>query len=1086
MPADGLLSSQTDLSQTALDDLEQSVLALRNSADELDVQMQHLRSRMETASEILPRINDIHLQVEFDEYKEKVSGQARDAQELLGESTEALSKIQALKEDLSVLSEEDRNEALVAVAKAADALHAKSAVVGSFGATHQQIDTLANQWSKKLAGTDDDGAYEFGTLSRDLAEITRAAENVQSRQSDLEKQKEAYDERVEAILPEEGVSERAPAEPANIESEEPVLEPNAQRLANSLEDASAAEPVQAEEVAPAAPVVDLPVEENVASVEEPASPPEQPVLRTVEAEEPPASPAAPSGTPATTFGTPLATSTLGAIADGKGHELTLAEEEAEETPKDTTNANLANALKALDEEEAALNKRYDDIGGRKDRRLSETETLREQAAVLHGFSKVEQGRLELLQKHGDAVKAHGLNTSEAELRSNIANALTQLNYANLRQLDIQAKRTGSVEAAATADKLRLALEAVQGPSGSNAAISPKTLANLEVLRNEIETAYALRRMPQETVTSKAAPAGGIEQARSELRVQRAAQSQNDRVYEVYQERMRTKSLEWLEGHDPVRFQQYQTLQAQSGTVTVDPVSFLNNAEQRSIQLEVLVDVRAEFPDVTDEALSLIMLTKSVALLQAADALDAAATVATGVAFLTAGQTVAAAAQTAAALAPMAAGALNTLRDTQRQLLDERKQDDDRAQQIVQVSTQLATAPTPQAASETRTQLETLQKQQRGAPARQRALQVALQGQLAALGSLKDVASRLAADPTDVASTDAAVMLVHQLENSGFKAVKDARRTTTATPDPRADGSNPEPTADGALAPAVSAIGSARPTDIQDADTAAARDAHTASTLSRLQAGKLRARPDLQLANKGTRAAGSAGGPTSTAGSVPLLALPTKAKTDRERFAAEGELANQRVAQFGGVGLAAAGGYESMFSDGGETDQEEGAVQRDRSIEDGADGPSEEDPADLEARRAADLMEQQQAARAQSPGGGQSALDVAKKINDIPGGKQAVGNAAKAAVANPVGLVVLVLVLVVWLNARLLFPKEGSFFRKPLGTFGIMGVIAFDFLFVFLLMFSLLITIISAIIPFLPILLPLGGAFAILQAAFHIF
>ncbi len=579
----------------------------------------------------------------------------------------------------------------------------------------------------------------------------------------------------------------------------------------------------------------------------------------------------------------------------------------------------------------------------------------------------------------------------------------------------------------------------------------------------------------------------INEARAELKGKYAERKRDTEILTLYGERMSTRSWEYLQGHDQVRYGQLQAAQASVPNLQIDGSIFLSAEERQGVHLSAVVDLRASFPDVTDERLSSLLLLQSLNVLQAqqnADRSTAALAIAGVLAGTQALQASAAAQATPAVFAALA----NQINATRDALAKEEQHATERAQ-AVRMSQAMAPATggggTAVGSAPRQGATATLQAQQRQGLDTRRALQAALHAQVQqlaagnALGSALAQQAALSADQAQAANGLLAFILPTNLRAapSGERVGAQGRDLLRADASERNDRA-PDSTND-----------------------AADRSAYETELAAKLATQQMQDRRFDQISQSpvggGTAAGGSAG--SSLIGNVsdPLLdSNRLRPLSPQEIFARKQAAMRERAKGLSGEGLVA-GGFEAAFGDGdalpnagAETIEVEASDLISGDATETADAQTAEE---AEAARVQELLQRQQQDRAaQDQGNGPSSkLEQAKKLQELgssPAGTQAKAQALKL-LGTPLGVVAilaLVVILIIWLNIRLFFSDEESTWRKPLGTWGKMGTIILDFFIVINAAFSLALLIIICILPFLPALLALGGIFATLQAAIRLF
>ncbi len=573
-------------------------------------------------------------------------------------------------------------------------------------------------------------------------------------------------------------------------------------------------------------------------------------------------------------------------------------------------------------------------------------------------------------------------------------------------------------------------------------------------------------------------AEAIRDARAELKGKYAERARNAEIVALYGERMSARGWEYLQSHDPARYGQLQAAQATVQNLRIDATIFLQPEERQAVHLAATVDVRAAFPDLTDALLSAVLLQQSLAMLDQQEKADRQAALAAVAAVMAGG-----AAQASGTLATPAVFAALTkqISATREALAQEEKRAEERADAI-RVQTQ---TPRPagggtvaQAVPAASGSVADLQAQQRQGLDTRRALQATLHAQVQQLAAGNALGNALAGqEALTGAQAQAANGLLAFIVPANLRPAAQGERVGTA------DGR--------------SLLTGSRQNEAQQKEETvdpADRAAYENDLAAKLAARQIQDRRFQDISRASVGAGGGAGGSASASligndGNPLLEGKRLRPRSPQEIFAEKQAAMRRRAEEFTGVG-AAAGGFEATFGTGEALPNAEAGVIE---LQDGdllpiGDGSEETatDETEEEETRLQELLQRQQADRLQ---GNQAArLDELRKAKDLlssPAGKQALTKAAPL-LSNPVALVIAALLLIVWLNARLFFPDESSMLRKPLGTWGKVGTIALDLFAVINTAVSFALLVIICILPFLPVLLALGGIFATLQGSLRLF
>lgn len=595
-----------------------------------------------------------------------------------------------------------------------------------------------------------------------------------------------------------------------------------------------------------------------------------------------------------------------------------------------------------------------------------------------------------------------------------------------------------------------------------------------------DTSTAASGSPLESTVSRSEQQT-INEARAELKGKYAERKRDAEILTLYGERMSTRSWEYLQTHDATRYGQLQIAQASIPNLTIDASIFLTTEERQAVHLAATVDVRASHPEVTDERLSSLLLSQAQSLLRVEQAGVAAGMAATlAIAGVLAG-TQAAQVATAGATSAVFAALYQQIGQTQAALAQEEQHSADRAQIIkIQASAPSAASGTGGGGTGTtsagRGGQTTLQSQQRQGLDTRRGLQAALHAQIqqamagSALGEALAQAGALSS-----AQAQAANGLLAFILPTNLRPTADAGRMNGS------DGRD------------ILRSGDAKEATENTTD-ASDRSDYEAGLAAKLAAQQLQDR----------RFQGSSQTKGSTGGSIPSSALlgndgnplldanRTRPLSPQEIFTRKQAAMRKRTDDFAGIGQEASG-YEAAFGEAGAALPNAGAdvieVQDGDLIPVGGTVDGEPTTESLEEARVQELLQRQQQERAAQSK--ESKLDQLKKLQNLknnPLANQAKGQALKL-LGTPLGLVailVVAFVVIIWLNIRLFFSDEESSWRKPLGTWGMVGTLALDLFAVINVLFSFILLVILCIIPFIPGLLAAGGIFATLQAAFRLF
>ncbi len=566
----------------------------------------------------------------------------------------------------------------------------------------------------------------------------------------------------------------------------------------------------------------------------------------------------------------------------------------------------------------------------------------------------------------------------------------------------------------------------------------------------------------------------INEARAELKEKYAERARNAEILTLYGQRMSVRGWEYLQAHDPARYGQLQAAQTTVQNLAIDATVFLQPQEREAIHLAAVVDVRASFPDLTDELLSALLLQQALQLLDQQEKTENQAALAAIAGVLAGG-----AAQAAGSVGTPAvfAALAKQIGATREALAHEEKRAGERAEAIrTQTQAVRGSGGGNGASVPVQGGVADLQAQHRQGLDTRRALQATLHAQVQQLRAGNALGNTLARqEALSGAQAQAANGLLALILPPALRQTAQGERASEAAGQgPLAGGGQTE------------ASREQEPIDPTD------RAAYENDLAAKLAARQMQ---DRRFQDISQASVGAGGGASASAASLigndgnPLLeGKRLRALSPQEVFARKQAAMRRRIAEFSGTG-AAAGGFESMFGAEGDALPNAGAEAieiQESDLMPLDDGTDEAGMADEEEARLQELLQRQQQDRAQADAA--SKLDQLNKAKDLlgsPAGKQALAKAAPLA-TNPVFWVIAALLLIVWLNARLFFPNEESTFRKPLGTWGKVGTIAFDLFAIINAAVSFVIIVIICILPFLPVLLALGGVFATLQGSLRLF
>ncbi|MBP7005594.1 hypothetical protein KBB27_00510 [Patescibacteria group bacterium] len=562
----------------------------------------------------------------------------------------------------------------------------------------------------------------------------------------------------------------------------------------------------------------------------------------------------------------------------------------------------------------------------------------------------------------------------------------------------------------------------------------------------------------------------ISETRAELKEQYAVRQHETEILKLYSERMRTRSMEYLQTHDPVRYTQVQETQTQVGTTTtIDATVFLQTSELQTVHLLALTDVRATFSDATDELMSQILLA------QATSQMALPGTVAQGAQTLGAA-TAGALASTGIAVSGLASAILTKADQTRQALQREEENLAARASQLRAASSSTVTANAPGRTSPAN--LDTLRNQQQAGATARRGLQAGLHSQMQSAQTANQLSNALGKHGSDAPTAVQQQAMVGVLDLLEGRAGLPRRPSSSGSTQPSSRG-----TAGTSQSIGKTADSSSRDQGVTSSD--ASRAAHEADLASRLQAGKLRDRRMAEIEQTEVGSSRIGGGGQGLLGNSSDQILQTQGSrrpiSQREVFAEKQRAMSSRSQSFLGVG-AVAGGFEAAF-DESSVDDRGNRIE----VEDGDLLPLEDEEAQhaaMEEQRVAEFQAEQQRARQSNDNTQkkQNALDTIQKGKNLLNNKTVAQNSKL--LLNPYVLAAVVIILFFWLNIRLFFSNEESSWRKPLGGWGKIGTVAFDLALVLSFLITFLLMISTILLPLLPALLAIGGVSATISHITH--
>lgn len=558
------------------------------------------------------------------------------------------------------------------------------------------------------------------------------------------------------------------------------------------------------------------------------------------------------------------------------------------------------------------------------------------------------------------------------------------------------------------------------------------------------------------LASVAAPS--IQAERVRLREEKAQTENNQRLLSAYNERLQAGSLNLLHQRYPKQERAWQALSKTLGT-SVDAFALVPPEARKEIHLQAVIETRAAFPDLTEAALSALIESaareqmaalQQNALMQAAMAGAEATLAAQSIAHLGMGRALVQVAQQTLSHA-------DALSQNEARLVE-------RGTTLRQGSS--ATAPQAQQAEEDR-----LRAQQQQDTNARHGLQIALR---ASLGNLETLA----------AGAEAAQQAAAAQQTSDQVALLLGETLAVAAP----QHASVTPSTGGSLGNAPT------PEAFHAQQASALRSAQARSAMQRL--------PTTRGSRSAARSNLDAAGDTA---SEPLLQLPQKPDSPQASFSRAQRAMTERQRQFlGTTRRGSGGGYEAMFglAGAGVMASEADADEEAPILEEGETVYL--DDADLrEQVQAEELARQQQEARqqeAQEQAEAEEAAQQDSTENGEPPSPQDLVNKADAVqkiAKNPavqklltggsmaltaVLAIFVIILIILWLNLRMIAPKEGSLLRKPLSGMGIFGVILLDIVTILGTLLSLLITIGILFLPIAPFAFALGAVPPSLQSA----
>ncbi|MDQ5919838.1 MAG: hypothetical protein QG668_565 [Patescibacteria group bacterium] len=602
-------------------------------------------------------------------------------------------------------------------------------------------------------------------------------------------------------------------------------------------------------------------------------------------------------------------------------------------------------------------------------------------------------------------------------------------------------RTQTTEAETESDDLAAAIEELQTKQATSEAPA---------------SAQVPTRTGIPPLASVAAPS--IQAERVRLREEKAQTESNQRLLSAYNERLQAGSLKILHERYPKQERAWQALSKTLGT-SVDAFALVPPEARSQVHLQAVVETRAAFPDLTEVALSALIESaareqmaalQQNALAQAAMAGAEAALAAQSVAHLGMGRALVQVAQQTLSHA-------DALSQNEVRLAE-------RGATLRQGSS--TAAPEAQQAEEDR-----LRAQQQQDTNARHGLQIALR---ASLGNLETLA----------AGAEAAQQAAAAQQTSDQVALLLGDTLAVAAP----QHASVTPSTGGSLG------NSPTPEAFHAQQASALRSAQARSAMQRL--------PTTRGSRSAARSNLDAAGDTA---SEPLLQLPQKPDSPQASFSRAQRAMTERQRQFlGTTRRGSGGGYEAMFglAGAGVMASEADADEEAPVLEEG-ETVYLDDPDLREQVQAEELARQQQEARQQEAQeqaeteeeaaqeqteseGASSPQDLANKADAIqkiaknPAVQKLLTGGGMALTA--VLAIFVIILIILWLNLRMIAPKEGSLLRKPLSGMGIFGVILLDIVTILGTLLSLLITIGILFLPIAPFAFALGAVPPSLQSA----
>lgn len=551
---------------------------------------------------------------------------------------------------------------------------------------------------------------------------------------------------------------------------------------------------------------------------------------------------------------------------------------------------------------------------------------------------------------------------------------------------------------------------------------------------------------------KAPATPSIRAERTRLREAKTQAESRQRLLAAYNERLQTGSLKILHERYPKQERAWRSLSKTLGG-SVDAFALVPPEARSQIHLQAVIETRAAFPDLTEVALSALLddvAREQMAALQQNALMQA---VAAG----------AEATLTAQSLAHLGMG---------RALVQVAQQTLSHADALRQNETRLTERGTAlrqgrgAEASEDPAEADRLRAQQQQDANARHGLQIALR---ASLGNLETLAAGAQAAEQAVASRQSPDQVALLL---GETLAVAAPQHASATPSMGRSSGDPT-----------------TPEAFHAQQASALRSAQARSAMQRI--------PTTRGSRTAARSSLDVAGDTPP---DPLLQLPQEPNSPQASFSRAQRAMTERQRQFlGTTRRGSGGGYEAMFGLAGA-----GAMTSD--TEGDGDTPILEegenvylDDVDLrEQAQAEELAYQQQEARQQeaqeqaaaeeearpdqaSPQDLMNKADTVQKIAKNPAVQKLLTGSGMALTA--VLAIFIVILIILWLNLRLIAPKEGSLLRKPLSGMGTFGVILLDIATAVIILISTLITAAILFLPIAPFAFALGAVPPSLQSVF---